>query len=87
VTETYWLNATNCALGAVVLISASTVAWTTAREVAARLRRRARISAELDRDMRELAAELDGHEFLDPDAGLTMADGGGKIEPNRCQDK
>jgi len=81
VSETNWLNATNLALGVVVLICAVVVALTVVREVAERIRSRARISAELDRDMRQLAAEFDDHAFLHPELGITMADGGEKIEP------
>ncbi len=79
--DNYWLTATNLALGAIVLICAVVVAATVAREVAARWYKRAKISAELDRDMRQLAKEFDDHAFLDPTLGITMADGGEKIEP------
>lgn len=85
--ETYWLNATNLALGMVVLISAAVVALVVAREVTERFRRRARISAELDRDMRKLAAEFDDHSFLDSHLGITMADGGEKLDPDDRMDK
>ncbi len=78
--DSYWLSATNLALGAIVLISAVVVAAAVAREVTARLYRRAKISAELDRDMRSLSAGFDDHAFLDPDLGITMADGGERIE-------
>jgi len=81
VSETWWLNATNLALGVVVLICALAVTATVVREVTARMRKRAKLSAELDRDMRELAREFDDHAFLDPELGITMADGGEKIEP------
>jgi len=81
VSETWWLNATNLALGVVVLICAFAVTTTVARELTARMRKRARLSAELDRDMRELAREFDDHAFLNPEIGITMADGGEKIDP------
>lgn len=79
--DSYWLSATNLALGVVVLICAVVVAGAIAREVAARMHKRAKISAELDRDMRQLATEFDDHAFFDPELGITMADGGEKIEP------
>ncbi len=77
--ETYWLSATNIALGIVVAICAVVVVAAVVREVAARIRRRAEISAELDRDMRQLAAEFDDHAFHHPELGITMADGGETI--------
>ena len=79
--ETWWLSATNLALGVIVLICAFVVAAAVAREVAARMYKRAKISAELDRDMRLLSEEYGDHAFLDPQLGITMADGGEKIEP------
>ena len=81
VSETYWLTATNTALGVVVLICAFVTAAVVLREVTARMRRRAQISAELDRDMRSLSQEFDEHSFFDPELGITMADGGEKIDP------
>lgn len=79
--ETYWLSATNVALGVVVLICAFVVAAAVAREVTVRMHRRAKISAELDHDMRRLVEEFGDHAFLNPELGITMADGGEKIDP------
>jgi hypothetical protein len=81
VNDSYWLSATNLALGLVVLICAVVVVAAIVREVAARTYKRARISAELDRDMRRLSEEFDDRTFFDPELGVTMADGGEKIEP------
>jgi hypothetical protein len=81
VNETYWLTATNIALAAIVVICAIFVASAVVREAAERMYKRAKISAELDRDMRRLVQEFDDHAFLNPHLGITMADGGGKIEP------
>lgn len=81
--ETNWLNATNLALGLVVLICAFVVAGAVAHEVAARVHKRAKLSRELDRDMRRLVEEFDDHAFLDPELGITMADGGEKIDPEK----
>ena len=85
--ETYWLSATNLALGVVVLICAFAVTAAVVREVTVRRRRRARMSRELDRDMRQLVAEFDDHAFLDPDLGITMADGGERIPPRKQEEK
>jgi hypothetical protein len=85
VNETWWLTATNLALGMIVLICAVVVAAAVAREVGARMYKRAKMSAEIDRDMRHLMEEFDDHAFLDPQLGITMADGGEKIEPKDKQ--
>ena len=79
--ETYWLSATNAALAVVVLICAFVVAAAIAREVTVRMHKRAKLSAELDRDMRQLAREFDDHAFLNNELGITMADGGEQIDP------
>ena len=79
-TETWWLTATNLALGAIVLICAVVVTAAVTREVTARMYKRAKVSAEIDRDMRTLMAEFDDHAFVNPELGITMADGGEKIE-------
>jgi flagellar biosynthesis/type III secretory pathway M-ring protein FliF/YscJ len=81
VSETYWLSVTNAALGAVVLICAFVVVAVVVREVTVRMRRRAKMSAELDGDMRRLVEEFGDRAFLDPELGITMADGGEKIDP------
>jgi hypothetical protein len=81
VSETYWLSATNSALGVVVLICVFVVAGAVMREIAVRMHRRAKLSNELDRDMRHLVEEFDDHAFLDPELGITLADGGEKIDP------
>jgi hypothetical protein len=82
VSETYWLSATNIALGAIVLICAFVVAGAIVKEVTARRLRRAQMTREIERDMRTLSAEFDDHAFVDPELGITMADGGEKIDPN-----
>ena len=84
---TYWLSATNLGLGLVVLICAIVVTGSVVREIVARTRKRAKISRELDRDMRQLSADFDDHAFLDSELGITMADGGEKIDPDSPQEK
>lgn len=85
--ETFWLNATNLALGVVVLICAFVVTGAVVREVVARTHKRAKLSRELDRDMRQLVADFDDHAFLDTDLGITMADGGEKIDPDKPKEQ
>ena len=79
--QTFWLNATNLALGVVVLVCLAVVAVALFQEV---VRRRAE-SAALDREMEQLVAgyQPDGHAVQVPGLGLTMADGG---EPVKRQD-
>ena len=72
--QTFWLNATNLALGIVVLACLVVVGVALFQEV---VRRRAE-SAALDREMNDLVAGYgpDGHAMPVPGLGLTMADGG-----------
>ena len=67
--ETLWLNLTNAALGLVTLICLSVVVYVATKEVLARAARKARIPV----------AE-DTHVFRLEDLGVTMADGGEKID-------
>jgi hypothetical protein len=87
VSETFWLSATNLALGVVTIICAFVVTGAVVREVMARAHKRAKISRELDRDMRQLVADFDDHAFLDPELGITMADGGEKIDPDKPKER
>jgi len=73
--DTYWLVVTNIVLGAVVALCVLVMGAAVAREIIARVRKRRRIDAELDRDMRMLN---DDHAFDVPGLGTTMADGGEK---------
>ena len=76
--ETLWLNLTNLGLGIVTLVCLAVVTWGIAIDVRARLRRRAGAA---DQDVRELLASFDDHALHVPELGLTMADGGEKVEP------
>lgn len=76
--DSTWLNITNMALGIIVLLCAAVMVGGIAHEFLARARKRRRIDAELDRDMRLLN---DDHAFDTPELGITMADGGEKREP------
>jgi len=82
---TYWLNFTNIALLALVLICCGAVAFGVVQELAAR-RKKAVSMSKLDREVSDLVASYDGHAFNVPGLGLTMADGGeetGKKEEER----
>lgn len=76
--DTTWLNITNLALGVIVVVCAIVMLGGIAHEFISRARKRRRIDAELDRDMRLLN---DDHAFDSPHLGITMADGGEKRKP------
>ena len=73
--ETHWLVFTNIVLGLVVVVCAVMLAGGMVHEIIARVRKRRRIEAEIDRDMR---AFNDDRAFHVPSLGITMADGGEK---------
>lgn len=73
--QTFWLNATNAALGVVVLICCLVVAVSIVRELAERRRTRLRAMAEMDRELRDL---VNSYEL-----GVTMADGGEPIDQEK----
>ena len=67
--ETFWLNVTNIALGVVTVICLVAVAGVVFREIFERLRARAAV-----------LVEKDDHAFVMPELGLTMADGGERLD-------
>ncbi len=67
--ETLWLNLTNIGLGIVTLVCLTFVGQALYREVAARMRKRA-----------AGPVEHDDHAFVVPELGLTMADGGERLD-------
>ena len=69
--DTFWLDFTNIALGLVTLACVLAVAAGVLHEMADRRRRRAD---------RRRTAEDDDHAFVIPDLGLTLADGGKRID-------
>lgn len=73
--DTVWLNVTNIALGVIVILCAAIMLAGIAHELISRGRKRRRIDAELDSDMRLFN---DDHAFDSPQLGITMADGGEK---------
>lgn len=81
--STYWLTFTNVALGIVVLIGCAAVAFGILQELAARRKKRAE-AADLDREVADLAASYTGgHAFTVPGLGVTMADGGEELKPDK----
>ena len=78
--STYWLTLTNVALGIVVLICCIAVGIGALQEIAARRKKRVELS-QLDREVADLVASFqDGHAFHTPGLGLTMADGGERLD-------
>jgi hypothetical protein len=73
--QTLWLNITNAALGAVVLICVLVLAVGVVQELRLRARRRAE-------EPTPISAAGD-HVFDVPGLGLTMADGGESVPPER----
>jgi hypothetical protein len=66
--NTFWLNVTNIALGLVTLICCVAVGRSLYLELSVRLKKRAR------------ALATDDHTFLVPELGITMADGGERLD-------
>lgn len=73
--ETMWLNITNGVLGLVTVVCVAVVAYVAVKEILARSAARARIPV-----------EADTHVFQLEDLGITMADGGEKIDESRLPD-
>ena len=68
--DTFWLNFTNIALGLVTLVCVIAIVGGVARELLLRWERRA-------------AALEDDHAFATPGLGVTMADGGERIDESK----
>jgi hypothetical protein len=68
--DTFWLNFTNIALGLVTLACVLLIAGGVARELLLRWQRRA-------------VASADDHAFATPGLGVTMADGGERIDERK----
>jgi hypothetical protein len=67
-TETFWLNVTNLSLGIVTLVCIAAVITVAVRELALR---RSRVKVPI---------AADDHAFALADLGITMADGGEKVD-------
>ncbi len=67
--NTFWLNVTNIALGVITLICCVAVGRGLYQEIVVRLKKRVPVSA-------------DDHAFSVPGLGITMADGGERLDKN-----
>ncbi len=67
--QTFWLNVTNVGLGVVTLVCCLIVGRALVGEIGARMKARA-----------QALRQADGHAFVHPELGLTMADGGEKVK-------
>lgn len=83
--EVLWLNWTNIILGLVVLVCFVLVAGAGALDVIGRLRKRSAAYREIDHDMEALGS-FDDHAFHTPELGLTMADGGERVDEPKNKD-
>ena len=72
--EVFELNIVNALLGLATVICILAVVWGIVSEVAARMRAR-------------VAAFADSHTFAMPEVGLTMADGGEKVDEKKDEAK
>lgn len=70
--KTFWLTITNIGLGVVTLAALLAIGWGVVWELVARKRQRA-----------HSAALADDHAFRVPGLGITMADGGEKLDETR----
>jgi hypothetical protein len=79
-----WLNITNFALGLVTLIAVLVVFFAVGWDLLVRNVGRARAKVDLSNLDAELQALLHGgsHSLSVPGLGLTMADGGERVEPS-----
>jgi hypothetical protein len=75
-TEILWLNLTNAGLGLATLAGIAALAWAVVRELGERAKSRVAV--------RE---PLDPHAAFLPELGLTMADGGEKVEEKKTEEK
>jgi len=71
--EAFWLNVTNVGLGLVTLVCVVVVGARVVGELAARLWRK--------------LAQADDHTFVVPELGLTMADGGERLEKTKAEER
>jgi hypothetical protein len=67
-TEVLWLNLTNAGLGLATLAGIAALAWAVLRDLRERAKSRVAVHG------------LDPHSAFIPELGLTMADGGEKVE-------
>jgi hypothetical protein len=83
---TMWLNITNFALGIVALIALLLVFFSVGWDLLVRKAAKSAARVDLSNVNADLKALLHGsHSLTVPELGLTMADGGEKIEPLRSK--
>ena len=75
--ETFWLTATNIVLGLVTLVCCIVIGHSLLLEVKERLAAR----------RTKLAVGADDHAFVIPMLGVTMADGGERVDKNATGEK
>jgi hypothetical protein len=82
-TWTFWLNMTNFALGIITVLALAVVFVAVGWDLLMlRIHKTRTVNADNNLDA-ELQAMLNGtHSFAVPELGLTMADGGERIEPS-----
>ncbi len=83
---TMWLNITNYALGLVTLVALLVVFFAVGWDLLVR-----KVKAPVQMSLRHIDADLQAllhgsHSLTVPELGLTMADGGERIEPSKSED-
>ncbi len=81
---TFWLQVMNLALVAVTLLAALVVTGAVGWELWARREHKARAADTLDTQLWAMS-RADLHTLSVPGLGLTMADGGEKVEPSEAE--
>ncbi|MGA2964768.1 MAG: hypothetical protein ABSD64_01055 [Terriglobales bacterium] len=81
---TFWLQMTNLVLVLVTVLAGLVVTSAVGWELWIRRANKARAARSLDTEMWAMSRR-DFHTFSVPGLGLTMADGGEKIEPSKAQ--
>jgi hypothetical protein len=80
----FWLNVTNLALGIVTLLAMLAVLGAVGWELLARRVRKARETDNLDAEMWAML-HAESHTLSVPGLGLTMADGGDRVESSEAE--
>jgi hypothetical protein len=81
---TFWLQVMNLALVAVTLLAVLVVTGAVGWELWTRRERKARAADSLDAELWAMS-RADSHTLSVPGLGLTMADGGERVEPSEAE--
>jgi hypothetical protein len=81
---TFWLQVMNLALVAVTLLAVLVVTGAVGWELWARREHKARAADSLDAELWAMS-RADSHTLSVPGLGLTMADGGERVEPSEAE--